>query len=132
MTTGEMKNQLPKRERLYLKRDLERLFASGQSFIAYPLRVVYCSEPATDRAPGVAILASAPKRRVRHAVDRNRIKRLIREAYRTRKTSLTERCALHGRCLHIGFMYVGSNLPTHGAIEKAMHKAVSQILQKTT
>ena len=69
---------------------------------------------------------------MRHAVDRNRIKRLIREAYRTRKTPLAERCALHGRYLHIGFMYVGNDLPTHAAIEKAMHKAVSQILQKTT
>lgn len=132
MTTGETKNQLPKRERLYLRKDLERLFASGQSFIAYPLRVIYRLEQVADRAPGVAIMASAPKRRVRHAVDRNRIKRLIREAFRTRKQTLAEQCALTGRSLHIGFMFVGNDLPSHMAIEKAMHKALTQILQKKT
>ena len=133
MTTGETKNQLPKRERLYLKRDLERLFASGQSFIAYPLRVVYrTEEAAVDRAPGVAMMAVAPKRRMRHAVGRNRIKRLIRETFRTQKQSLVEQCVHAGRCLHIAFLFVGDGLPTYVAIEKAMRKALRLIQQKTS
>lgn len=129
MTTGEMKKRLPKKERLYLRKDLERLFACGQSFIAYPLRVVYRLETVgSETQPGVAIMAGAAKRRVRHAVGRNRIKRLIREAFRLHKHPLAERCALEGLCLHIAFMYVGEGLPTHAAVKKAMNKALNLIL----
>ena len=132
--TGEAKNRLPKGERLYLKKDIERLFATGgQSFIAYPLRVVYrTEEAAVDRAPGVAMMAVAPKRRMRHAVGRNRIKRLIRETFRTQKQPLAEQCIHAGRCLHIAFLFVGDGLPTYVAIEKAMRKALLLIQQKTS
>ena len=130
---NETQNRFSKEERLYLKKDLERLFASGQSFIAYPLRVVYRSEEATaERAPGVAILTGVPKRRMRRAVRRNRIKRLIRETFRIQKRSLSAHCVLTGRRLHVALMFVGDALPTYAAIEKAMRKALNLILQKTS
>ena len=78
------------------------------------------------------MMAVAPKRRMRHAVGRNRIKRLIRETFRTQKQLLVEQCVHAGRCLHIAFLFVGDGLPTYVAIEKAMRKALRLIQQKTS
>jgi ribonuclease P protein component len=79
---------LPKEERLSLKRQIEQLFSVGHSFIAYPIRIVY--RPLTsDEPPVTAILVSVSKRRFKRAVDRNRIRRLLREVYRLNKGWLT-------------------------------------------
>ncbi|MGN1241302.1 MAG: ribonuclease P protein component, partial [Alloprevotella sp.] len=73
--------KFPKAEHLCLKRDIERLFSAGtKSLSAYPLRVVV-GEADTGSVP-VKVLMSVSKRRLHHAVDRNRAKRQMREAYR--------------------------------------------------
>lgn len=80
--------RLTKRERLCSHHLIDRLFEPGKgskSFSAYPLRVVY---RLTTRQSLNSLLISVPKRQFKHAVDRNRIKRQIREAYRTSKDLL--------------------------------------------
>ncbi len=73
-----------KTERICSKRIIDALFAGGNPSIAiYPLRAVYMTVD-NPTAP-VSILVSVPKRRFRHAVDRNRMKRQVREAYRLNK-----------------------------------------------
>ena len=74
------KKRFLKRERLTLQNDIEQLFEKGQAFMAYPLRVVYVSGAAQNKVvPGLSVLVGAPKKRIRQATSRNRIKRLIRE-----------------------------------------------------
>ena len=69
---------------------IESLFGGGcsQSVAAFPLRAVYMlSERQTGDAP-VQLLISVPKKRFKHAVDRNRVKRQVREAFRQHKDLL--------------------------------------------
>lgn len=78
-----------KAERLQSRRRIESLFAGGKkSMVVFPIRVVYVTRPADGNVPGVSTLMSVSKRRFKHAVDRNRVKRQIREAYRCNKQIL--------------------------------------------
>ena len=121
------RNFFPKSERLYLKNDIDNLFSNGQSFISYPLRIVYLPEPGDHSTEsGVSVLVSVPKRRIKLAVKRNRIKRLIRESFRLNKNALTKNI----KRLNIAFMYVCDDLLPFTDIEKAMIKALKKIGSK--
>ena len=80
-----------KAERLCSKKHIETLFAGdNRSLTAYPLRAVYTE---TERGKtidnkSVSLLISVSKRHFKHAVDRNRVKRLTRECYRLHKPQL--------------------------------------------
>ncbi|OIQ27240.1 MAG: ribonuclease P protein component [Bacteroidetes bacterium MedPE-SWsnd-G2] len=79
-----MKSNFPKSEKLKSKTQIEHLFSSGQSVIAYPLRLVFLELPdSTTHKTGVSV----SKRNFKTAVSRNRIKRLLRESYRLNKAS---------------------------------------------
>lgn len=94
----------PKAEHLCSQLDIERLFQAGShSMTAYPLRVVFREVPHTS-GPAVKVLMSVSKRRFRHAVDRNRAKRQLREAYRLRKSLLEE--LPEGKGLHLAFLWI--------------------------
>ena len=118
----------PKNARLFLKNDIDNLFDNGQSFISYPLRIVYLSD-ARELSPksGISVLVSVPKRRIKHAVKRNRIKRLIRESFRLNKEALTNFRELNSKMIHIAFMYVCDDVLPFADIEKAMLKALKKI-----
>lgn len=79
--------RFPKSGRLCSRILIEKLFEPGnsRSFTAYPMRLVFY----TQEGEGNQLLISVPKRLFRHAVDRNRVKRQIREAYRTNTDLLT-------------------------------------------
>jgi ribonuclease P protein component len=74
----------PKREHIVSKKLIDQLFngPSSHSLAAFPLRAVYMWQPRPDGAPAVQVLFSVSKRHFKHAVDRNRVKRQLREAYR--------------------------------------------------
>ena len=76
----------PKKEKLKSQKLIEQLFSEGKSVSAFPLRMVYLKTEFEDDVQfktGV----SASKRNFKKAVDRNHIKRLLREAYRLHKTA---------------------------------------------
>lgn len=76
-------HSFPKKERLCSRKAIETLFASGnRSLTAFPLRVVYTPAEETQ------VLISVSKRHFKHAVDRNRAKRQIREAWRQNRSIL--------------------------------------------
>lgn len=81
---------LRKRERMVSRKLIETLFGGGHSLsmAAFPLRVVYTTQKRTERESPVQILISVPKKRFKHAVDRNHVKRQVREAYRQHKALL--------------------------------------------
>ncbi|MCB0472983.1 MAG: ribonuclease P protein component [Flavobacteriaceae bacterium] len=84
-----MRQTFRKKERLKNSRDIELLFDKGKSMTAYPLRMVYLKNELDTEYP-VKVAFSVSKRKMRKAVDRNRLKRQMREAFRKNKHILYE------------------------------------------
>ena len=87
----ERRYTLNKEERLCSNKLIERLFAGGnRSFPTFPLRVVYMPLSFEENTADASILISVPKKRFKHAVKRNQVKRQVREAYRRNKYILLD------------------------------------------
>lgn len=69
-----------KKDKLKSKTDIDLLFSKGSSVKKYPIRIIYYLEESDQTIKKVGV--SVSKRHFKKAVDRNRIKRLLREAYR--------------------------------------------------
>jgi ribonuclease P protein component len=122
------KHTLKKEERISLQKEIDFLFAQGNSFIVFPLRIVYLERrPVTGVE--VAVFVSVPKRKFKHAVDRNYIKRLIREAYRLNKRSL-EWIKNKDTGLLIAFLFVGNERVSYKEVEVALIKAFNSLKEK--
>jgi len=124
-------------ERLKSKLVIDKLFAGGNgSFAMFPLRTVYMKVPKTEmvaQEPGdvpVSILISVPKKRFHHAVDRNRVKRLVREAYRTHKAVLWNALSDKDYTLAIAFICITDSLPEYRKVEKSVVKSLNKIAQE--
>lgn len=120
---------LSKEERLSWKRYIDLLFAKGQSFVAFPLRVVYLTMEEVLHTR-TSFLVSVPKRKFKHAVERNRIKRQVREAYRIRKSDLLMPLEARDKYLLIAFLYIDKEIHPYATIEKAMAKAIKHLQDK--
>ena len=118
---------LPKRERMVSRKLIDSLFGGGSSssVAAYPLRAVYMTQERAQGESPVQILISVPKKRFRHAVDRNRVKRQVREAYRHHKALLYDVLADHQQLL-LAFVWLSpTHLPTRDVesrIVSLMHR----------
>lgn len=110
----------PRAQRLKSRSDIDALFRSGKSFSVYPLKVFYRWEG--EALPKVGV--GAPKRYFKRAVDRNRIKRLLRENYRLQKADLFDAPAARG--LQVFLIYTGKELPAH----EDMRQKIGVILKK--
>lgn len=82
-----MKQTFTKEERLVSKNLFEQLFTEGKQLKVFPFRMVYLKTKLTTKFP-VQVALTAPKRIIKKAVDRNRIKRQMREAYRKNKQTV--------------------------------------------
>ena len=116
-----------KKERIVSNLLIETLFGKGhsQSLSAYPLRAVYIQTEHSEGCAPVQILISVPKKRFKHAVDRNRVKRQIREAYRHHKQIL-EGTVAEGKQLLIAFIWLADRHYQTQEVEKR----VVNILQR--
>ena len=82
-----MRQTFRKDERLRKKILITKLFREGSSFFVYPFRVTWLSSDVPGAFP-VQVLVSVPKMVIRKAVNRNKVKRRMREAYRKNKIIL--------------------------------------------
>lgn len=123
---------LHKGERLKKRSAIEDLFQKGKTFTLYPLRIYYL--PAQNKEPEESALKAGfavSKRYFKKAVDRNRIKRLIREGYRLQKLPLQKVVDNSGAVLHLFFIYTGKELPDFNLIKEKignlLHKLPAEI-----
>ena len=116
-----------KSERLCSRILMERLFQGGsRSVAAYPLRAVFLPVE-QDVQKGVSVLISVPKKRFHDAVDRNRVKRQVREAYRKQKHALVEQVGNSGQGLLLAFIYVSDKIESTAYIEKRVVRLLDKI-----
>ncbi len=103
-------------EKLKSKKLIEQLFLEGQSVSAYPMRLVYLQTSFNDNTI-VKTGVSVSKRNFKKAVDRNRIKRLLRESYRLHKTTYFNNITTQYTFM---ILYIGNDKPTLNQIETRM------------
>ncbi|GHV10480.1 ribonuclease P protein component [Bacteroidia bacterium] len=119
-----------KNERIFLQREIDILFESGNSLKVFPLRVTFWEQTLEAQQSPVSILISVPKKRFKRAVHRNRVKRLIRESYRLNKTALTAICAQKNMRLLIAFVYISDTIVDFHEMEAAVQKALTDLQEQ--
>lgn len=131
-----MRHKFPKAEHICLKRDIDQLFTAGtRSAVSFPLRAIVRTRPHDGKSPRVQVLISVAKRRLRHAVDRNRAKRQIREAYRLNKEIIWEQLP-EGVAVHLGLVWVADQPQDSALVQKRLvgllHRVVEKIVPSTS
>lgn len=117
-------------ERLKLRKQIETLFQTGEAFSVFPLRIVYSLLSSTDvSASPVQVGFSIPKKRIKKAVGRNRIRRLLKEAWRLQKHALYQAIP-DGRQLHCFLIYTGQPILTFPEAQTAIQKLQQKLIPK--
>lgn len=116
-----------KEERLCNKKLIDGLFHNGSSFLCYPFKASWMISDAEQQFP-VQILFSVSKKRFKHAVDRNLIKRRMREAYRLNKQRyLYDMLDSQGKKIVLSLGYIGKEIAPYDFTEKKMLKLLAQL-----
>ena len=118
--------KFPKKEKLKSKKLIEKLFKDGKTLSNFPLKLIYLKVDVPVDAKlktGVAV----PKKNFKSAVKRNRIKRLLREAYRLNKHLVFNNSEGNFAFL---ILYLGKEMPTYPEIEEGMQKILQKFLKK--
>jgi ribonuclease P protein component len=120
---------LGKDERLKSRKLIERLFRDGKSFAIFPFRVYYLAVP-TEGHSSLQAGFGAGSKNFKKAVDRNRIKRLTREAYRLQKQELAAHLIEKGHALAIFFIYTGKELPETALVSVKIGLALQKLIKE--
>lgn len=112
---ASLRLKLTRKSSLKSKKQIDLLFKEGYAHKAYPLLVKYSLNTALSNNQ---LLFTVPKRKFKRAVDRNLIKRRIREAYRIHQHVFSSKVG--NRYLIIAFIYVGKEIVSYKVIEKSM------------
>lgn len=125
-----MRHTFPKAEHLCLQRHIDALFSpESHSQVAFPLRVLALPVPHEGHGPRVQVLISVSKRKFKHAVDRNRAKRQVREAYRLNKHLLIEHLP-KDLGLHLAFVWISSEVQSSQLVQKRMVSLLRRLAEK--
>lgn len=121
-----------KEERLCNKKLVDQLFHNGSSFLCYPFKVSWILSADPQSFPA-QVLFSVSKKRYKKAVDRNLIKRRLREAYRLNKQQyLYSLLSDAGKSIVFSIGFIGKEIASYDFIEKKMLKMLSQLSEQVT
>jgi ribonuclease P protein component len=117
-------------ERLKSRKVIQRLFKEGNSFSQYPLRLVWLTVAERRGDSPVQFSVSVPKKKFKRAVQRNRIRRQVREAYRLNKHRLYR--MLEAEAVQGAFMviYTAAEALPYEQIEAAMRGLIRRFAKK--
>ncbi len=118
-----------KEERLSRKKLIDELFERGSSFYLQPFKIIFLEKKSEVTFPA-QVLISVSKRNFKRAVDRNKIKRLIREAYRMNKHSLYESLQKKNRQLIIAILYTAKTIESFPIIQQKVIMLLARLAEK--
>ena len=122
----EMAQTLGAEERLKKQKIIDEIFYKRNSVSKYPVRLLWTE--LDEGSPNSQCAFFVPKRYLRHAVDRNRIKRLMREAYRTHRDSYLSHTTTHYAFV---LLWNGSDMPSYSTVCTLIDGAFGKWKEKT-
>ena len=122
---SKKKHSFSKQERVCNRDDFKKLLSEGESFYCYPFRCAYLWRETTCFSARIAI--SVSKKKFKHAVDRNRIKRLIRESYRLEKEVLYQECINISQNVDILIIYTETKIHSFNFTRKKIIELINKI-----
>jgi ribonuclease P protein component len=126
---SKMNNSYPKKEKLCSKIIIDRLFSDAKSVYSFPLKVFWIIETLPEEVP-VQSTVTVSKRKFKHAVKRNLLKRRMREAFRLNKHDLYDKVNSLNLQLALMIIYNHGEIFPYKTIEDALIKALNKITVK--
>jgi ribonuclease P protein component len=124
-----MNQSFTKDERLKSQKQISILFSKNKHVFSYPLKFIYTNNNKESKQ-AAQVLISVSKRTFKHAVDRNRMKRLIRESYRKNKFTIYDALNENDSKILLGIIFVGKELMDYQQIEKGMINGLEKLKTK--
>ncbi len=117
-----------KSERLCSRKSIGRLFSGGNILFHYPFKMIWLESAGENPFPARIVIGVSGKK-IKRAVNRNRIKRLIRESYRASKGRLYESLTLRNRHIDIALLYVADNVYDYDLIDMKLKELFNKFIQ---
>ena len=116
-------------EKLKSRKQIELLFAKGKSISAFPVKVFYLPVEHTPVHP-VQVGVGVSARNFKKAVDRNTIKRRMREAYRLHKLPLHEHLVAQQKSVVVFILWIDKQMPTTAALQDLMPTVIEKLIKQ--
>ena len=124
-----IRNTFKKYERLKREQHIDTLFQHGKAFSFSDLRFIYHVVPRTDEPSPVRAGFTVPKKKHKRAVKRNRLRRLMIEAWRQNKAAIYNHLS-QDQQLHIFIIFTGKEVVDFSTVEDAMLKGIAKLQQE--
>jgi ribonuclease P protein component len=121
-------NSYNKKEKLKSRKQLDALFKSGKTFTVFPVKVFYALDDEQDNVVKAGVGVS--KRFFSKAVHRNRIKRLLREAYRTEKQPLHAHLTNSKKQLVLFLLFIDKELPSYVLLKEKIKACMQRLIKE--
>lgn len=114
-----------KADKLKSRKQIELVFKKGKTFMAFPLKIHWYADKSAHAVLQAAV--SVPSRHFKKAVDRNKIKRIMREAWRLNKNSLQQQTVDLHQNLSVFIVYVGNEVPQYDTLANKTETSINKL-----